>query len=95
MAPTSIRVLSDEIAENTKIIADYLESKGLETPSFDVNGLDSYPIPPSEEVPFKARLKLINLTKELHDLALGPKEGLRFLAWDVRQPPPTPRDSTS
>jgi hypothetical protein len=84
MAPNAITILSDQIAENTKIITDYLESKGLEAASFDVDGLDSYPIPPSEEAPFKARLKLINLTKELHDLALGPKEGLRFLAWDVR-----------
>ena len=72
-------------AMNTKIVTDYLESKGLAAPSFDVDGLDEYPIPPTEEVPFKARLKLISLTKEMHDLALGPKEGLRFLAWDVRR----------
>jgi hypothetical protein len=84
MALNSITKLSNEIAENTKIVTDYLDSKGLAVPSFDVNGLDEYPIPPSEEAPFKARLKLISLTKELHDLALGPKEGLRFLAWDVR-----------
>jgi len=85
MALNSLTKLSNEIAENAKIVTDYLESKCLAAPSFDVDGLDEYPIPPTEEVPFKARLKLISLTKEMHDLALGPKEGLRFLAWDVRR----------
>jgi hypothetical protein len=85
MALNTLTQLSNEIAANTKIVTDYLESKGLAAPSFDVNGLDEYPIPPTEEAPFKARLKLISLTKEMHDLALGPKEGLRLLAWDVRR----------
>lgn len=75
--------LSNDIAKNSKIITDYLSSKGLEAASFDVNGLDEFPIAPSDEVPFKARLELIAATKELHDVALGPKEGLRYLAWDV------------
>ena len=82
MAP-NITILSDEIAENTKIINEYLNAKGLAAPSFDVDSLDEYPIPPGDDVPFKARLKLIDATKQLHDLALGPKESLRFLAWDV------------
>jgi hypothetical protein len=75
--------LSNDIAKNTKIITEYLSSKGLEAASFDVNGLDEFPIPPTDEAPFKARLELIATTKELHDIALGPKEGLRYLAWDV------------
>jgi hypothetical protein len=78
-----ISTLSDEIAKNSKILTNYLSSKGLEAPSFDVDGLDEFPISPNDEVPFKARLDLIAATKELHDLALGPKEGLRYLAWDV------------
>ncbi|KAJ2892177.1 uncharacterized protein MKZ38_010173 [Zalerion maritima] len=77
-----ITSLSEEISGKTKIITDYLSSKGLEAASFDVNGLSEYPIPPQDEIPFKARLELIAATKELHDLALGPKEGLRYLAWD-------------
>lgn len=77
--------LSNEIAKNTKILTEYLSSKDLEAPSFDVNGLTEFPISPNDEVPFKARLELIAATKELHDLTLGPKEGLRYLAWDVSQ----------
>lgn len=75
--------LSNEIAQNTKILTEYLSSKGLEAPSFDVNGLTEFSISPNDEAPLKARLELIAATKELHDLALGPKEGLRYLAWDV------------
>lgn len=85
MSLITLTKLSNEIAENTKIVTDYLELHGLAAPSFDVDGLDEYPIPPTDEAPFKARLKLISLTKEMHDLALGPKEALRFLAWDVRR----------
>jgi hypothetical protein len=47
--------------------------------------LDEFPISPADEEPYKARLKIIAATKELHDLSLGPKEGLRYLAWDVSE----------
>lgn len=76
--------LATEISEKTKIVADYLSSKGLDAASFDANGLAEFPIPPEDEIPSKARLELAAATKELHDISLGPKEGLRYLAWDVR-----------
>jgi hypothetical protein len=78
--------LATEISEKTKIIAEYLSSKGLDAASFDTNGLAEFPIPPEAEIPSKARLELAAATKELHDISLGPKEGLRYLAWDVRAP---------
>ncbi len=78
-----ITALSDEVSKNSKLLTEYLASKGLEAASFDVDGLDEYPINPNDEEPFKARLDLIAATKELHDLSLGPKESLRYLAWDV------------
>jgi hypothetical protein len=83
MALDRISELSATITENTKILSEYLSSKGVSAPSFDVNGLDDFPIPPSDKVPFLARYKLIAATQELHDIALGPKEHLRFLTWDV------------
>jgi len=75
--------LADEISENTKILTEHLASNGLEAASFDVDGLDEFPISTNDEIPFKARLDLIAATKELHDISLGPKESLRYLAWDV------------
>ena len=77
--------LSNEISKNSKVLTDYLSSKGLEATSFDVDGLDEFPISPADEEPYKARLNIIAATKELHDLSLGPKEGLRYLAWDVSE----------
>jgi hypothetical protein len=77
--------LSDKISKNSKILTDYLSSKGLEAASFDVDGLDEFPISPADEEPYKARLNIIAATKELHDISLGPKESLRYLAWDVSE----------
>lgn len=78
-----ITALADDISKNSKIVTDYLSEKNLEAASFDVDGLAAFPIDPNDEVAFRARLDLIAATKELHDLTLGPKEGLRYLAWDV------------
>jgi len=74
--------LAMEISTNTKIVTDFLLSKGLAAPSFDVNGLIEFPISPEDKIPSKARMDLIAATKELHDIALGPKEGLRDLTWN-------------
>ena len=76
--------LAREVSEKTAVITKYLASKGLEAASFDVNGLAEFPIPPEDEVPFKARLELAAATKELYDISIGPRQGLRDLAWDVR-----------
>ncbi|RDW94258.1 hypothetical protein BP5796_00021 [Coleophoma crateriformis] len=73
--------LSEEISRQSKIISDFLNSKGLEAPSFDVNAPDAYPIAPTDGAPFFARFALIDATEELHRLALGPKECLRYMAW--------------
>jgi hypothetical protein len=83
MAVNRFTELATTIAENTKTVTDYLTSKGLSAPSFDVDGLDEFPIPPNDKEAFTARLNVIAATKELHDLAVGPREGLRYLAWDV------------
>jgi hypothetical protein len=75
--------LSQEIATKTKIVTEYLTSKDLDAASYDVNGLAEFPIPPEDGEAYKARLDLVELTKELHDIALGPAENVRYLAWDV------------
>lgn len=83
MASNRLITLSNVIAEKTKVISDFLASKGIDPPSFDVNALPDYPIPPSETVPFEARLELIAASKELYALAHGPKDYIRNLCWDV------------
>lgn len=76
--------LGDGISSTARLLTSYLSSKGLDAASFDVDGLAEYPIPPEDKQAVNHRESLIAMTKELHDLALGPKESLRYLAWDVR-----------
>jgi len=84
MAVNRLSELATTIAENTKIATHYHTSKGLSAPSFDVDGLDEFPIPDGDKEAFAARLNVIAATKELHDLTVGPREGLIYLSWDVR-----------
>jgi hypothetical protein len=84
MVPSSRLVhLSNIISEKTKVITDCLASKGVEPPSFDVNGLADYPISPNDTEAFEARLELIAATKELYALSHGPKDHIRNICWDV------------
>lgn len=78
-----ITTLSQQISEKSKVLTGYLSSKGLDAASFDVNGLEDFPISPDDEEASKARFELAALTKELYDISVGPKESLRYLAWYV------------
>ena len=78
-----ITTLSRQISEKSKVLTDYLSSKGLDAASFDANGLEDFPLSPDDEEPFKTRIELAALTKELYDICVGPKENMRYLAWDV------------
>jgi hypothetical protein len=83
MASNELIELSNIITEKTKVLSDYLESKGSGLPSFNIDGLAEYPISPEETIPFEARLDLIAASKELYALAHGPKDHIRNLCWDV------------
>lgn len=85
MAVSRRSELATTIAENTKIVTHYLTSKGPSAPSF-VDGLDEFPIPDGDKEAFAARFNVIAATEELHDLTVGPREGPRYLPWDVRLP---------
>jgi hypothetical protein len=75
--------LSNIISEKAKVISDFLASKGVEPPCFDVDGLAEYAISPIDVDAFEARLELIAATKELYALSHGPKDYIRNLCWDV------------
>lgn len=78
-----LTTLSKEIEEKTLVLTDDLRAKGLEAPSFHPDGLADFPLAQLGPEAKKARMEVIALTKELHDLTLGPREGLKTLAWDV------------
>lgn len=76
--------LAQTIHEKTKIVTQYLTSHDLEAPSWDVNGVQEFPIPEGEHEAYNARVDLLAATKQLYDLTLGPKQGIQWLSWDVR-----------
>lgn len=76
-----LTTLSKDIEEKTRYLTDALRSKGLDAPSYKANGLSDFPLTEFEAV--KTRQELVALTKELHDLVLGPRETLKNMAWEV------------
>lgn len=73
--------LSKKIAEETERLEKYMKANGLAMPAFDVDAADDFPKLP-EEIQ-KSRLQIIHATKELRDLAVGPRECVRWGVWDV------------
>lgn len=78
-----LTILSKAIEEKTRILTDQLRAKGLGAPSYQANGLSDFPLNEVDDEAIKARQDIVALTKELHDLVLGPREWLKTMAWDV------------
>lgn len=76
--------LSALVSEKTQILTDFLSTKeGPNASSLSSDELAGLPISPDDSKTFKARTELIQATRELHDIVLGPQESLRALAWGV------------
>ncbi|EHK26879.1 uncharacterized protein TRIVIDRAFT_140059 [Trichoderma virens Gv29-8] len=78
-----LTMLSKAIEEKTRILTDTLRAKGLGAPSYQANGLSDFPLNEVGDEAIRARQEIVALTKELHDLVLGPRECLKTVAWDV------------
>ncbi|KAH6674813.1 O-methyltransferase-like protein [Halenospora varia] len=79
--PTSNLVeLAAIITRETAKIDTYLKESGSPVPSFNVNAPLDFPALP-EDIK-KARLEVVRATKELGDLVTGPRESVRWMAWD-------------
>ncbi|KAJ0122914.1 O-methyltransferase [Diaporthe amygdali] len=72
--------LSQKIAKETEKLETYMKQNGLVMPSFDVDAADDFPKLP-EEIQ-RSRLEIIHATKELRDLAVGPRESVRWGVWE-------------
>jgi hypothetical protein len=76
--------LSAIIAQKTAEIETYLAAKGLPQPSFHPDApAELGPIAREDEDILKARVALIDATKELRNLAIGPDDSLRYMPWEV------------
>ena len=83
-APSRLIELAHTITRETEKLDKYLKESGSSMPSFDVDAPADFPRLP-EEIQ-RARQKVVESTKELGDLAVGPTEGIRWMAWDVSSP---------
>ena len=77
MSP-SILDLARNILSDAESIDTYFQVNGLQQTSFDINGPTRIVIHDQEIS--KAHQRMINSSRELHHLALGPAESLRTLA---------------
>ncbi|CAN8100773.1 unnamed protein product [Discula destructiva] len=77
---TSMSGLAETISAETAKLEKYLKDNGLPMPSFGVDAADDFPKLPDEIQ--KSRLKIIHATKQLRDLTVGPKEGVRWGVWN-------------
>lgn len=91
MATSRIVELTDIIAKNTKIVDDFLNAEGKPALSFAVDGPSDFPVPSSNTDIQHARRVVVNATQELHDLMVGPRESVRWMAWSVSVLPKTSR----
>ena len=78
---SNLIALAAIITRETEKLDKYIKESGIPAPSFDVDAPMDFPKLPAEIR--KAREEVVRATKELGDLVTGPREGLRWMAWDV------------
>jgi hypothetical protein len=83
MSGPRIVQLSEIISTQTKKIQDYFAANGLPDLSFDPTAPGDFPVPSSNVEMHEARRAVVNATQELHDLMVGPRESVRWAAWNV------------
>lgn len=74
-------ILAQKILMETQKLEAYMTENGLPIPGFDVNSPADFPKLP-EEVR-ESRREIIYATKQLRDLAIGPREKIRWGVWEV------------
>ncbi|OTB03947.1 hypothetical protein M426DRAFT_73684 [Hypoxylon sp. CI-4A] len=80
MAPSQMIVLAQKISAETEKVENYFKENGLTAPGFNVDGPADFPNMPDDIS--KSRREIIHATQELQDLMVGPKESVRWMAWD-------------
>ena len=77
----SLSELADVISANARVIEEFFKSNDtIPRPSFAPDGPIGFPCPPQVTHVYEARESLLNASKSLYQLALGPVESLFELA---------------
>lgn len=80
-APSRMVILSQTIAKETEKLEAYFKVEGLPLPSFDPRAPSDLPkLPEDIEA---SRREIIYATRELRNLAIGPRESIRWGTWGV------------
>jgi len=75
--------LAENILANTKTIENFLVSNNLPEPSFSADGPTDFPVGIDHAEIQNARNAVIDATKELRDLIIGPRDMLRWMIINV------------
>ncbi|RFU32348.1 hypothetical protein B7463_g3998, partial [Scytalidium lignicola] len=78
-SPASLTQLAKSILANAQIIEDFLSSNNLPQPSFDVKGPKDFPVGTEHAEIHVARHALIDATRELRNLIIGPVDTLKWM----------------
>ncbi|KAI0379112.1 S-adenosyl-L-methionine-dependent methyltransferase [Hypomontagnella monticulosa] len=78
--PSRMIALAQKISMETERVEAYFQQNGLQTPSFDVDAPGDFPKMPDDIS--RSRREIIHATQELQDLMVGPRETVRWMAWD-------------
>lgn len=79
----TIQTLSERIAKNTALIEQWLAEKDSKPLSFGQGADAEFPSTAGHPEIEAARLAVLDDTRTLHDLVLGPGEVLRRICWGV------------
>ncbi|KAJ9155625.1 O-methyltransferase [Pleurostoma richardsiae] len=72
--------LAQKITRETEKLQAYMTENNLPMPSFEVDAANDFPKLPSDI--HRSRQEIIFATKQLRDLAIGPRESIRWGVWD-------------
>jgi hypothetical protein len=78
---SSLIQLAATITRETEKLDRFIKESGAPVPSFDVDAPLDFPKLPDDIK--TAREEVVRATKELGDLVTGPRESIRWMAWDV------------
>jgi len=78
---SSMIQLAATITRETEKLDRFIRDSGIPVPSFDVDAPLDFPTLPDDIK--TAREEVVRATKELGDLVTGPRESIRWMAWDV------------
>ena len=81
---SSLVDVSERISKNTAFLQHFLSTRGLPTPSFEVDTPREFPNPDNERAVELVREAILADTKTLFDLVIGPVERLKWGVWQVK-----------